>query len=117
MTIEQTFAAFIALGGVASFVAVVVNILKSRGVIGDGDAPKVAFVLNLVLFAVFGVALNVLGVDLTPADPILNNLAEILKLLFGITVQQGLTVVAHKSLRGAPIIGFSHTLRARQANR
>ena len=108
--LEPIFAAALALGGAAALIAALVNVGKQIGVVPDGKAPTASLLLNLVLFV--GVALA--GVfaptlDLVKLDGIAGDLAQILTLAFGIATQFGLTKQIAEALKGAPVIGFSHS--------
>lgn len=110
MTLEQLVGEFLKLGGVASLIAALINVLKTFGIVKDGDAPKVSLLLNLVglggLLAANLLNLNVAGLDATAAL-----IATALLALVALLGQLGLTKVAHKILKwtGAPVVGKSLT--------
>lgn len=111
MTLEQLLPLYLALAGVAALVTVLVNILKRLGVITDGQAPTASLLLNLVGFGLFVVA-SVAGIDVGGIDIVLGSIAALLEALLGLIGQIGLSRAFHVGLRGAPLIGYSHSYRA-----
>lgn len=101
---------FLSLGGVSAFVAVVVNILKTLGVIKDGYASVWSTGLNMLgLIALFVMKLFP-GVDIAGVDSVINTIAQILSLLFGLIVQLLGSKLAHFAIKGFPVLGTSYSL-------
>lgn len=101
---------FLALGGAAAVIAALVNIGKVVG-LGDGQAPKVSLVLNLIGFVAL-VALRVFvpQVDIGQVDTTAQGIAAVLVAVLGLATQLGLTRLFHeKALKGMPLIGKSHS--------
>ena len=100
-----------ALGGFAALVAMLVNVLKSFGLIGDGHAGQVAVGLNLAgLVALFVVGQFAPGFDIGIFDQQLGQLAEILILIFAFVFQNFISNGTHGTLSGMriPVIGKSN---------
>lgn len=100
---------FLALAGFAALAAAVINSLKAAGVVKDGQAPTYSLLINLAGF----VALVLVKVfspqtDINSADQTLETVAQILVLVLGLIGQFGASKVANNSLRGIPVIGYSH---------
>ena len=110
MTLDQLLPQFLALAGVASIIAAIVNSLKQLGFVKDGDAPTASLLLNLagfillVAFSVFKPDLDIAGLDAAAAT-----IAQVLTLIVGFVVEFGLTKGAHQLLKGAPVIGKSYS--------
>ncbi len=109
---EQLFSQFLGLAGVSALIAALVNVLKTFGVLKDGQAPKVALVLSvagfvaLVAFQVFLPSVNVSGLDYQASL-----IAEKLVYILGFAVQMGLPALFHRFFVDAelPIVGKSFT--------
>ncbi len=108
---ENLFVGFVALVGVAALVAALINAGKQLGVVKDGTATSWSLYLNLFFFAVF-VALKIFKpeVDISSLDQTAATIASVVVGILGIVVQMGASRVANAALRGAPIIGFSHSV-------
>jgi len=105
---EQLISTFLALAGVGSLIAVLVNIGKTVGLVKDGQAPTWSAALNLAgLIALF--VLQLLGKsDLVPAlDNQAGALASVLTALFAFIWQLIVSLKAHGALKGTRIIGKS----------
>lgn len=107
---EQLFASFLALGGVAALVAILVNVGKQIGWVPDGSAPTAALGLNLVAFVAF-VLLKIFApeMDVAGLDAGAQQLATILVQVLAFVMQLGASRVANAAVRGTPIIGYSHS--------
>lgn len=110
MTLEQILTIVLSLGGVAAFIAALINTGKAIGLVQDGQAPTYSLLANVVLF----VAVAILGVfapatDLGSLDGIAKQLSEILVLVLGLATQLGLTKNFAEWLKGLPIVGYSHS--------
>jgi len=118
MSIENLFALFMGLGGIGALVAAVINILKTVGVVKDGQASTVSAGINLVLMA----ALLILKVykpevDIAGLDQQAAMLASALVTIFGFVWQLISAKIAHAALSGVPVIGksFSGDANAEEA--
>lgn len=109
-TFEQLGMGFIALAGVASFVAALINAGKQAGIVKDGTAPDWSLGLNLVFFAAFIILrLFVPDIDIAGVDQLAANAADILVAILGFVAQLGASRVANAALRGTPVVGYSHS--------
>ena len=101
---------FAALAGVGAVIALVVNVLKTVGVVRDGQAQDFSLVLNLAGVAAL-VALRVFTPDLDVAglDATAGKIAEAGVIVFGLVVQLYGSRLAHGAIRGVPVIGKSHS--------
>lgn len=110
MTLESILAIVLSLGGVAAFIAALVNAGKAVGVVQDGQAPTYSLLANVVLFVVVAlVGVFAPTTDLKGLDGIAKQLADILILVLGLATQLGLTKQFAQILKGLPLIGFSHS--------
>ncbi len=114
MSIEALFAQFLALGGVASVVSMLVNFGKAFGIVKDGDALNWTTGLNLVGLCLLFVA-HLAGVtDFGQIDQSLATVAQLGALVLALVLQVGVSRLTHVFVRGAELfklpIGFSHTL-------
>jgi hypothetical protein len=108
---------FAGLMGFAALVAVVINILKTFKVIGDGAATKWSTGLNLAgLVALMVYRFFQPETPVTGIDSSLASIANILTVVLAFVVQLGTSKVSHLALKGTPLIGKSYTLD-RQANK
>lgn len=101
---------FLAMGGVAAAVAAIVNVLKTLGVVQDGQAPTASLLLNLaglvamVLVGVFAPATDLGGLDETA-----RGVAAVLIALLNLATQLGVSRLVHdKALKGMAVVGKSH---------
>lgn len=109
-SLVQYFQGFVALAGVATLLAVIVNIGKALGWVKDGHAPTWAILLNLITFASFVLTrLFVPEIDIAGADATAAELANILSAVFAFVVQLGVSKGANAIVRGAPLVGYSHS--------
>jgi hypothetical protein len=106
--LQELVVQFVALAGFAALVAVVINILKALGIVGDGQAPKWSLAFNLVGFALF-VLLGLVGIDFSAFDPVFAQLASILTAVLGIIGMLGVSRVSHAIVLGMPLIGKTHS--------
>ncbi len=106
----QLFQGFAALAGVAAFLAAVINIGKAFGWVKDGLAPTWSTVLNLVAFVAF-VVLRLFApeIDIAGVDGAAAQLANTLVAILAFVGQLGVAKGTNAILRGAPVIGFSHS--------
>lgn len=110
MTLESILAIVLSLGGVAAFIAALVNAGKAVGLVQDGQAPTYSLLANVVLFVVVAiVGVFAPATDLKGLDGLAEQFAEVLVLLLGIATQLGLTKQFAQILKGLPVIGFSHS--------
>ena len=95
------------LAGLGGFISVLVNLLKSVGVVQDGTSEQWFGGINILAFIAVAVVyfLNV-DVDWSNIDSWLQALAS----LIGLVIQLVGGKVAYNNLRGTPVVGYSHTL-------
>ncbi len=109
--VSALLAVFVTLAGVASLVTVIINVLKTFGIVKDGTAGSWSLVLNGVAFVIM-VALGVFA-KVTPEqfDAVAQQVATILIALLGLLTQFGLTAKFHGvvSSAGIPVLGRSYT--------
>lgn len=93
-----------ALGGLAAFIAVVVDWLKKLGLVKDGQAPVWVTGFNLIALVVLFFAVNILKIDVTKYDQLFGNVAQILVLFLSLVGQVGVSRVTHATFDGVNII-------------
>jgi len=102
---------FMALAGVGALVALIVNILKTAGVVKDGDAITWATGFNLAgLVLLFFLKVFAPAADIGQLDGIAATIAQIGVLVLGLITQLLGSKVGHLSVRGTWIIGKSYSL-------
>ncbi|NPV85994.1 MAG: hypothetical protein HPY45_08310 [Anaerolineae bacterium] len=101
-----------ALAGFAALIAAIINILKTAGLVKDGQAQAWSAALNLIGLAVL-LFLNVYqpAVDIVFLDKQAGQIANVLLVVFGYIVQLGGAKLAHSILLGLPIIGKSYSAK------
>ena len=108
---EELIVQFAALAGVAALVAALVNILKTFGVVKDGDAQKWSAGFSLAAFVAF-VALRLFKpeVNIDGLDTLAASISELALYILGFLVQIGLPAQVHRWLSDGevPVIGYSH---------
>jgi len=109
---EQLLQQFLGLGGVAAFIAAVVNAGKYFGIVADGSASKVSLVLSLLGFAGMVIAqLFAPTVDIAGLNGAAQKAAEVILYVLGLFSMLGLPALWHKGLKGAgvPVVGTSYS--------
>jgi hypothetical protein len=111
MDIQMLLTYVLGLAGVAGLISVVIDVLKRFGLVKDGDAPtwqvgaQLIVLVVVYVLKVFAPAFDVDGVDvkltefLTAFVPFLNFILD-----------NFIGKLTHKALRGAWLVGTSHTL-------
>ncbi len=97
------------LPGVAAFVVVVVNVLKTLKVVKDGTADKWALGLNVALFAGYVVTTQFFNYDVEGFDEILSGVAGVPAAMLGLVGQLVVSRGLHAGMRGIPVVGKSHS--------
>lgn len=114
MNISDLLVQFLALGGVAALIAVLVNLGKSFGLVSDGTADIWSTGLNLVgLLVLFVLKIVAPNISLPNVDKTAATIAQLLTLVLQLFFQFGVSKVAYASIRGVPVIGKSFTLGAK----
>lgn len=101
-----------ALGGFAALIAVVINVLKSVGVIKDGQAGTWAAGMNLAgLIGLFVAGIVAPEFEVAGLDANMAQIAEILSLIFAFILQNWVSKGTHSvfSSGGVPVIGKSYS--------
>ena len=112
MDLPSLLAQFMALAGVGALVALVVNILKTAGVVKDGDAPTWATGLNLAgLALLFFLKVFAPAADIGHLDGLAATIAQIGVLVLGLLTQLLGSKLGHVAVRGTWVIGKSYSLR------
>lgn len=99
-----------ALIGLPALVAIVISILKYFGIVKDGDANTWSVLLNVIgLTGLYTWKLFDPTVLIPTVDEKLMILAKALGVLFSLFVQLKVSPAFYNSIRGIPLIGFSHS--------
>ena len=96
------------LVGFGALIAMLVNVGKGFGIVKDGKAKVWVTGLNvlLMLAVYFG---GILDFSVMSADSAAGILAELAGIAFALVAQLGGSSLTHVVLRGAPIVGASHS--------
>lgn len=99
---------FGSLVGFAALIAALINILKTAGIIQDGQAQTYSAAFNLVGLGVL-LYLHVFqpGLDIAGLDTQAGQIANVLLVVFGYIVQLGSAKLVHTLLTGVPVVGKS----------
>jgi hypothetical protein len=107
---ENVIHIFSAMVGCATFIASLINLAKIKG-LPDGIASDVSFWANFALFVVVAFCVYFGKIEaLQIIDAQIGILAKILTWVGGFGIQFGLTRFMHYAIRGAPIVGYSHSM-------
>lgn len=111
--LDELFATFSTLTGVAMFIPAIVSALKKFGVVRDGTANTWVMALNMLAFLGLGVAQITGYSGLVPIiDAQAGVLANFLTFMIGYVYQMFASRVAyHHVLAGLPLIGMSFSGR------
>ena len=108
--LEEIMLLLAGLAGLGGLISVLVNLLKAIGVIKDGTSERWVQGFNLIAFiAVAVVYFTKVQVDWAQVDGWLAMLATFL----GFVAQLFGSKVTYAVTKGAPIIGFSYSSRAK----
>lgn len=96
------------LVGFGALIAMLVNSGKSFGIVKDGQAKVWVTGLNVLLMlgVYFG---GILDFNVMAVDPAAGTLAELAGVAFALVAQLGGSSLTHVVLRGAPVVGASHS--------
>lgn len=107
---DNLIAQFGALVGFASVVSLIVNILKTLGIVKDGTADKWVAVFNFLGVAtLFVLNLLVPEFDVMPVDSVLGQIAVIGGYLFSFIVTLLGSKLTYFAVKGLPLIGKSNS--------
>jgi len=110
MSFSDLLIQFSMLVGFAALVAAIINILKTAGLVQDGQAQTYSAILNLVGISVL-LYLRVFQpqVDIPNVDAQIGKIADVLLVVFGYVLQLGGAQFTHNLLSSAniPIVGKS----------
>lgn len=101
-----------ALGGVAAAIALIVNVLKTVGVVKDGQAGTWAAGLNLIgLIGLFVAGVVAPEFDIPGLDATIAQITEILSMIFAFILQNWVSKGTHEvfSSGQVPIVGKSYS--------
>jgi hypothetical protein len=104
------FEQLMVLGGFAALISVIINVLKTIGVVKDGQAGMWSAGLNLAgLIALFATGIVAPEFDISGLDENIAQIAEILSLIFAFITQNWISKGTHTvfSSGQVPIIGRS----------
>jgi hypothetical protein len=115
---ESVVPQFLALGGFAALIAVVVNVLKLFNVVKEDDAPKWVGGLNLLgILVMYGFRLFNPAFAFSALDPTMMEIATVATFILSYVAQLGISKITHLSIKGTPFIGKSYSLDAAKADR
>jgi len=106
MEIPQLLQVLLSLGGFGALIGLIINVLKTVGVVKDGQATNWATGLNLVLLIALFVG-KVVGFDVAGLDGIASQVADTGIVILQLIVMIGGSRLFHNTLRGVPVVGRS----------
>jgi hypothetical protein len=106
MEIPQLLHTLLSLGGFGALIGLIINILKTVGVVKDGQATNWATGLNLVLLVALFIG-KVVGFDVAGLDGIASQFADSGIAILQLIVMIGGSRLFHNTLRGVPVVGRS----------
>ncbi len=102
------------LVGFAALISVVVNVLKTKGIIKDGQATAWVAGINLVgLVVMFIVQMVAPDVNIVFLDEQAGQIANLLLVVFSYITQLFGSKLTHELIKGVPIIGKSFSMEAK----
>lgn len=108
MEFNELVALLVSLGGVGAVVAMLINVGKSVGFVKDGQAPAWRTGLNILGLAVlFLVKIFKPDFDVAGFDAQAAQFAAVASTVVAYLVEIGASELAHKYLKGVPLIGKS----------
>lgn len=108
MSLQELLNAFLALGGVAAFIAAGLNILKVVGVVPDGQTGTYSLIANAVMFGLY-IAAHIAGFDVSKFDSVLAGIATLITALLPFLAQLLVSKGVHVGLKAlkVPVLGKS----------
>lgn len=98
------------LAGVMALIVLLVNALKQFGLVKDGQATRVAQVLQAVAVIAL-VGLQLAGVEVEFIDKVASNVASLgVALLALVPLLMNLNSIIHEGVKGVPVVGYSYSL-------
>lgn len=105
---EKTLVEFAALLGFATLVPVIINILKTFGVVKEDTAQTWSAGINLIgLLALYGLRLFRPELSVEGIDAVFLEVATVGTYILGFMSQLGISKLTHTILRGTAVIGKS----------
>ncbi len=111
MDLQLLLTYVLSLAGVAGLISVVIDVLKRFGLVKDGDAPTwTSGAQLLVLIAVWALKVFNPAFDVEGMDAQLAGFLAVFVPFLNFILDNFIGKLTHKALRGAYLIGTSHTL-------
>lgn len=106
---------FAALGGVAAFITILVNVLKYFNVIKEEKVAMWVGILQLIGYLALYVT-KIFRPEFNPAgiDAVVLEIATVATYILSFLAQFGIGKLAHVIVRGVPVIGKSYTYDAKR---
>ena len=108
MELPQLLNTLLSLGGFGALVGVIINVLKTVGLIKDGQATNYATGLNLLLLIALFVG-KVMGFDVAGLDGVAGQVADTGIAILNLLVMVGGSRLFHVTLKGVPVVGRSYS--------
>ena len=106
MEIPQLLHVLLSLGGFGALIGLIINVLKTVGLVKDGQATNWATGLNLVLLIALFVG-KVIGFDVAGLDGVAGEIANAGVSILQLLVMLGGSRLFHNTLKGVPVVGRS----------
>lgn len=114
---EQALLVFASLIGFSALVALVVNVLKSLGIVKEGYVTRWVAGFNLVGILAVYVALKFFpGFEILPIDSALAEIATIGSFIFTEVLMIFGSRLTHEAVKGVPAVGKSFTVDNQRAH-
>ena len=104
-------AQFLALAGFAALISVIVNILKTVGVVKEDDAIKWVGGGNLIgILVMYGFRIFNSSFDFSGLDPTMMEISTVATFILSYVAQLGISKLTHIAVKGLPGVGKSFSL-------
>ncbi len=109
--IQELMVQLAALGGFGALIGFLINIMKTFGLIKDGQAGTWSTALNLLLLVVLlAVGVFAPSLDLIKIDAQVQQFVDVGVVVFAYIIQLYGAKLVHGAVRGVPLIGKSYSM-------
>jgi len=104
--LEEILKLIAGMAGLGAFTSMLINLLKAVGLVKDGQADKAFKIADLIVFVI----VTVIYLTKTPVDwAQVDEWLVLLTALLGYVVSVFSGEFTHDTIKGTPVIGYSHS--------